>query len=240
MASLSELLASTGVQDVLEHHLLPHLSIRSLSHLSQTCSVSRQLVLASDCWRHLCDDVLAARTYVPQELMAMRQTGPPRECLRACVTDASRSSITLDELCAFEWRAYLAESTRKAPLRFQFAADGHLTRIARAEDALTHGSDEHVKRWAWAPVDARGKQRLLVQLEPRKVLVCTVSRHSLGGFVLTSERAVFTSWEIRIARPAAPPAVPSAPSSPDSSKRKRAVADEHTVLKRARSYDIYS
>lgn len=213
--SIAELFTSTTAQDVLEHIVLPSLCIQSLGRLSQVCRASNRLVNASSCWSTLCDDVLATRTYLPPAVLSLRARGHARECLHACFVDASRSSLTLDELCSFEWCAYLLHRTERSPLRFKFAADGLMTRIATVEHSWVDASDAHSKRWAWASQLAGRHPAVLVELSPSEVHLCHICRHSNGGFVLKGARAIFTSWEVSLyGSTHASPAIPSTSPHP--------------------------
>ena len=87
--------------------------------------------------------------------------------------------------------------------------------------------DSHTKRWAWVPpLPGKSARQVAVQLERGEVHICEVSRHSSGGFVLTSERAIFTSCDIATA-PQAPRSFGRVGAAGPQRGAKRALAPTH-------------
>ena len=135
-------LQSPEALDVVRHNLLPLLSARSVARLEQVSQTCRALVAESDIWQRCADRHLAACTYVPAAVLAIREADP-KGALQTLARDLSRTSLNLDEMCSFEWCCFFSGSGDNVPIRFVFRHDGSIVRAVNPTEARPHHSDSH-------------------------------------------------------------------------------------------------
>lgn len=246
MTTLS-LIESHGDRDALSA-ISSHLDVGSLACLSAvnaffSTSVTTDRVV----WDGLCNSIFKDKVFIPAEATRRRQQGDPRAALRIALTDATRTTLTEEELTNFEWNFRFKEAAgpgwceedpywRGAPggpakIRFDPLKRGvhvptHPAGMsggvrARGFDML----EERRLRWSWGPHGPLGSH-VQIRVDGMRVPTYVVSRHAPNwGWLMQSCWVLYTSFPM--------PAKGSDPSLEDT-------AFEMTVETQSREAQAYN
>ena len=204
--SILNLIEDAASQD-LATLIASHLPDRAiLSRLARTNGFFRDAITTSDSlWSALCESLWADKVCVSEAARQLKAAGESRRALELSLEEASRSTLTDEELLSFGWcfrfKAAAGDSWMESdpfwnglpPTRMRFESDGSL--VPTGFEML----ETRRLRWQWAKhFGERDGTRLQLSVDGHRVPTYHISRHApTWGWLMQSCWVLYTSWPMR-------------------------------------------